>query len=762
MDSGTCFLSHDNITALIGQNESGKTSVLEALLSFYEGRITDDVLRSDLSFPEISCTLSLDKTSLNQLIDFSFLPVELHEALRDKQEIRLVRKWLGAHNSIFMISEPEILQFFEALRQKSDDAGKKIMESLPLLEKQYESSSGELVQVNRNITTARDEVNRRFARLEELNRVLKKTKRPDLQVTIQQDLEKSRQLADEAKDKLRDLLDRSDHYQLAGNQLFQKLELCRKYASVESSSESLREEVRSKTTLIRETEHQLELCSSEKEARNISKRLEQLWLIHNQLSDELKGCLKELQHVEKVTVKILDGQEIESAMQEAVYEIERENNYYTAEEIGKQLHRYLPVFEFFEDFSSLLPNKIDLEDLLNENRQAEGYNAARNFLCVAGLTADFFREKNHRILKQKIENLNSEITIDFQDYWCQLVGKDDKIRLNFELEHYDYTVPEKSGKPYLEFWIKDKQERLYPKQRSRGVRWFLSFYLELKATAKENLKNRVLLIDEPGLSLHARAQEDVLRVFEDLKENMQIIYCTHSPHLIDLHKLYRIMAVQRANAEDETSETVVLDTRSLSSASADTLSPVYSLMGTRLNDKQFIYPKNNILVCDTVTFFYLDSMARLFDADCLAHYIPASNGEGIPVIANLLFGWKIDFGVLTFDNQTGKRVPEYLGKSIFAQRDQVFDRKVREVTGFSEIEDLFSTIDFKRYILKQRIGITERNSSFIAANGLSRIMLASDFCSYIEQESLGKSDFDEETRANFETLFGMVQTMVDQ
>ncbi len=151
--------------------------------------------------------------------------------------------------------------------------------------------------------------------------------------------------------------------------------------------------------------------------------------------------------------------------------------------MGRQIYNYLPVFEFFEDFSSLLPNKIDLEDLLNENRQAEGYNAAQNFLRVAGLTSDFFREKNHRILKQMIENLNSEITINFQDYWCQQVGKDDKIRLNFELEHYDNSIPEKSGKPYLEFWIKDKQERLYPKQRSRGVRWFLSFYLELKATA---------------------------------------------------------------------------------------------------------------------------------------------------------------------------------------------------------------------------------------------------------------------------------------
>ena len=36
--------------------------------------------------------------------------------------------------------------------------------------------------------------------------------------------------------------------------------------------------------------------------------------------------------------------------------------------------------------------------------------------------------------------------------------------------------------------------------------------MELKAAANLSDKNMVLLIDEPGVSLHARAQEDVLRV----------------------------------------------------------------------------------------------------------------------------------------------------------------------------------------------------------------------------------------------------------
>ena len=134
---------------------------------------------------------------------------------------------------------------------------------------------------------------------------------------------------------------------------------------------------------------------------------------------------------------------------------------------------------------------------------------------VSGLNEDFFQQTNNRILKHKIEKLNKEITINFQDYWRQSIGKHNKIKINFELEHYDNSNPDKSGLPYIEFWIKDREERLYPKQRSRGVRWFLSFYLELQAAAlSKNGSDIVILIDEPGVSLHARAQEDVLKVLK--------------------------------------------------------------------------------------------------------------------------------------------------------------------------------------------------------------------------------------------------------
>ena len=91
--SGWCTLAHDNITALIGQNESGKTSVLEALDSFYVGTIHEDVLRSDLSLPVVSCRFELGKGTLSDFIDLKLLPEELIDLFKSAKSFSLSRSW---------------------------------------------------------------------------------------------------------------------------------------------------------------------------------------------------------------------------------------------------------------------------------------------------------------------------------------------------------------------------------------------------------------------------------------------------------------------------------------------------------------------------------------------------------------------------------------------------------------------------------------------------------------------------------------------
>jgi ABC-type ATPase involved in cell division len=421
------------------------------------------------------------------------------------------------------------------------------------------------------------------------------------------------------------------------------------------------------------------------------------------------------------------------------------------EDAGQLIFEKIPHFELFEDFSSLLPNRIDLEDMFLEHANAEGYKAVRNFLVIAGLEPEFFTQTNNRILKQKIENLNNELTVNFQDYWGQKIGKTNKIQIAFELEHYDFQNPEKMGKPYLEFWIKDESERLYPKQRSRGVRWFLSFYLELKASARKyGGRNRILLIDEPGISLHARAQEDVLKVFDDIKDKLQVIFTTHSPNLIDLTKLFRILAVQRAH-EAENSETILLNPSNLHSAASDTLSPIYSLMGVRLSEREFIKQKNNLLVENTVTYYYLSVMLPLAGIKKDLSYLPATDSQSIHLLSNIMLGWGLDYNILIIENSLNKNYMQELEKSINAGMDGT-KTKILTAENAVMVEDLFSTLDFKKHILKQRVGITESNSEYITSNSLSRMMLASSFVEYVKSKGLKFSDFDDETQASFMKL----------
>ena len=76
------------------------------------------------------------------------------------------------------------------------------------------------------------------------------------------------------------------------------------------------------------------------------------------------------------------------------------------------------------------------------------------------------------------------------------------------------------------------------------------------------------------------------------------------------------------------------------------------------------------------------------------------------------------------------------------------------------IEDIFSTIDFKRFILQKREGITESNSEYIQTNDLSRSLLAASFMTFIQDNKTKASDFDDETRSNIKKLFGLIDKMI--
>jgi predicted ATP-dependent endonuclease of OLD family len=742
VDTGWQSLSPDNITCLIGQNESGKTSILEGLKVFYTGLISEDILRSDLSLPEVTCRFTIPEGWLLKVTDNP--GTELKELLSGLTHIELTRAWIADLSSVIVVSG-EISQYLDSL----EDAWRLYLNDVTIKLGQEINQIDELENTQAELKKTESQLRAKITENEHgRKRLMFFTKKPDENIVAQSPGLKN-QLNETIKRReeiANELLARQTMKKTgeSWNKLQENYNLFNNHLA--ELSLKLEERHQKMTLLMRPVDDDDDLEWKEVLQDYRKTRTER---------DQVKADLD--RHI-ALSGYIMDGLSEEEASVRVNEIIQSYKSEYNSEILGRKYFEFCPVFELFEDFGSLLPNRIDMEDIITGNEQVEGYKAARNFLAIAQLDYSFFQQPSSRILKQKIENLNQTLTRNFQDFWQQSIGRNNKIHIQFELDHYSAAYGDKAGKPYLEFWIKDEGERLYPKQRSRGVRWFLSFYMELKASANVN-KQMILLVDEPGVSLHARAQEDVLKVFEDIKDKIQVIYTTHSPHLVEINKLHRVLAVQRDDLESLRSTTRILDPLSLSTASPDTLSPLQSILGNPLAGEGYSDRKFNLIINDTGSFYILNAIIQLMDYKGKIGVIPSTGVSNIPLLCNILMGWGLDFAVILFDNEEEIRTGESLRESLY--RTDVNNRELilRMPEGIHNSEDLLSTLDFKNFILKSREGITVSNSEYINEHEMPRNFLFSRFLSDVKSGLIKIHDFDEESVENFRLVIGMFKVL---
>jgi ABC-type ATPase involved in cell division len=735
VDTGWQSLSPDNITCLIGQNESGKTSVLEGLKVFYTGVISEDILRSDLSLPEVSCRFSIPEGWLLKVTDNP--GTELKELLSGLTHIELTRAWIADLSSVIIVSG-EISQYLDSL----EDAWRLYLDDVTSKLKQEITQINDLEKIITELNREESDIKSKLSPGELRGKGFRLFSRKP----SDQDISAS-SLYPGLKNQLIDIKKKKDEIsaELMNKQAMKKAgeswkKLQDKYSALDHHlaelSVKLEERHQKMTLLMRPLDY-----DDDNEWKDT---LEDYRKTRTEL-DQLKADLD--RHI-ALSGYIMEGSTEEEATRKVNEIIQSYKSQYNSEILGRKYFEFCPVFELFEDFGSLLPNRIDMEDIITANDQVEGYKAARNFLAIAQLDYSFFQQPSSRILKQKIENLNQSLTRNFQDFWQQSIGRNNKITIQFELEHYNASYGEDAGKPYLEFWIKDEGERLYPKQRSRGVRWFLSFYMELKASANIN-KQMILLVDEPGVSLHARAQEDVLKVFEDIKDKIQVIYTTHSPHLVEINKLHRVLALQRDDLDSLRSTTRILDPLRLSAASPDTLSPLQSILGNPVGGEGFSSKKFNLIVNDTGSFYILNAIIQLMGYKGKISVIPSTNTSSIPLLCNILMGWGLEFSVLLFENDIENQLGEALKNTLFKTGGEGRELIIRIPGSFFNSEDLLSTLDFKNHILKTREGITVANSEYIKEKDIPRNFIFSRFLSDVKAGVIKVTDFDEETLENF-------------
>lgn len=146
-------------------------------------------------------------------------------------------------------------------------------------------------------------------------------------------------------------------------------------------------------------------------------------------------------------------------------------------------------------------------------------------------------------------------------------------------------------------------------QRSEGFRWLVSFFVVFRSQVDDDLKGAVLLLDEPGLSLHALKQQEFRKTVSLLGVDNQIIYSTHSPFMVGSDELDLVRMVEMTDRFDGTkvhSRLQVDDPKSIF--------PLQAALGYELAQSMFSQKRN--LVCEGVTdMFYLNAMNAAASAE---------------------------------------------------------------------------------------------------------------------------------------------------
>jgi predicted ATP-dependent endonuclease of OLD family len=370
-------------------------------------------------------------------------------------------------------------------------------------------------------------------------------------------------------------------------------------------------------------------------------------------------------------------------------------------EFAAMLRDRWPSFVYFDSFEDILPRSVLFSDLKpgkvtstltqqsSQIAQTKTSQSVKDFITLAEIDLDIVERYSNedKGLTNYLNSRGALITGDFLSYYKQRVGGEQAVDLR--VRHHRGA----DGELQLAFYVHDKSDQ-YPEQRSRGFLWFLSFYLRLAAARNRNPdRKRVLLIDEPGTYLHARAQRDVLHLLEHrLAKSDQVVYSTHSPYLMPTEKLHRL----RIAIKDEDQGSLILDRlthpRLRGDGFKDTLSPILTAIGLDIRGALAFVKKKNLLVEGITDYYYIIAWSTVLRKEIGKEFniFPGFGASTVPNFASLFVGWGLPFVAILDRDGDGNAAREKLVRELL-----IDDKVIVQPKNALTIEDLFSHEGFK-------------------------------------------------------------------
>lgn len=292
-------------------------------------------------------------------------------------------------------------------------------------------------------------------------------------------------------------------------------------------------------------------------------------------------------------------------------------------------------------FSGLLADELDNEAV---QKKAELELARDLIYNVANVDPQALSELHDALRDGKeghangiIDRINDrlEASLNFPGWWVQ----DQNFRLRVSPREFD-----------LVFTIRDRTETEYSfSERSSGLKYFLSYYVQYRAHKPVEGRAEILLMDEPDAYLSSQAQQDLLKIFDAFatpepgRKPVQVVYVTHSPFLIDKNHSERIRVLEKGVADE--------GTRVVKDAARNHYEPLRSAFGAFVGETTFIGNSNlmvegladQVLLAGAATHLRSKGVSRLETLDLnRITVVPAGSASQIPYLVYLARGRDVE------------------------------------------------------------------------------------------------------------------------
>lgn len=316
-----------------------------------------------------------------------------------------------------------------------------------------------------------------------------------------------------------------------------------------------------------------------------------------------------------------------------------------------------PKFLYFDEYS-IMDGDVHTQKLVRRENNNELSEADQTFMALLSLAnldlAEIRGTDEYEEITAELEAASNSISNDVFKYWTQ--GPD--LRVEFDIsEEYpnpDGNTGNQQKHPEIHIRIKNQRHQvtLPFDERSRGFIWFFSFIAYFSGIAEEN-EDYVLLLDEPGLNLHAKAQYDFVRFINDnLAPEHPVVYTTHSPFMLEPKRLDRARLVID-DSESDGEGTIISD--DILRSDNETVFPLQAALGYDLIQTLLLGPEC-LLVEGKSDMVFLQVMSDILDEKGrtpLSHrwtIVPVNGADNVPTFVSLFGASDLEVGILLDDD----------------------------------------------------------------------------------------------------------------